>query len=168
MGNVPFLIFPVSRLIAAFTFPFQIKAASFFKIVPISPFVNYCVKFFCILSPSCNSFIRSHLNQLNILLSKAVKWSFALEFFDGFWSNKFGIIIIALKAILCNTVPFIQLFNNFTSHQCIVYKIFKLLTVFLPVSNFFTYQLYSISKGFSVNISPFKTRIRYNNILLIF
>ena len=113
-GNIPFLIFPVSRLIAAFTFPFHIKAASFFKIVPISPFVNYFVKFFCILSPSCNSFIRSPLNQLRILLSKAVKWSFALEFFDGFWSNKFGIIIIALKAILCNAASFIQLFNNFT------------------------------------------------------
>ena len=112
-GNIPFLIFSVSRLIAAFTFPFLIKAVNFFKIFPISPLINCCVKFFCFVFPSCKSSIRYTFSQLCIHLSKAVKWSLALEFFDGFGSKKFGIIIMTLKAILCNAVPSTQLFNNF-------------------------------------------------------
>ena len=90
------LIFSVSRLIARFTFSFLDKAANFFEIFPTSPFVNCCVKFFCIVCPSCKSPIRSPFNKLCILLSKAVKWSFALEFCDSFWSNKFDITIMTL------------------------------------------------------------------------
>ena len=44
-GSIPFLIFLVIRLIAAFTFPFLIKGAKFFEIFPVSPFVNCCIKF---------------------------------------------------------------------------------------------------------------------------
>ena len=122
-SGVPVFLLAKS-LRAALVFPCDIKLAK--DLVRLSSFTGgeFLPKRDWMMFPSLIRSERFPTDHNSILLFRALMWSLALEFCEGFWSRRFGITMVAFRATDSKAEAAAKALNSLESSRT---KVFPML-----------------------------------------